>query len=206
MRAPNTFEYRLLVELSPHSRGLPRSVPAAALARALMLSGVMAPESYLGFPGTALCPDPDAECWVHGADAFRLTLANGAPPAINAAASRLFERWGRITGPAAEDWRPGSYIIESSFKFSPAGYFRSRGLKHTLRKTGDGGAYRLELTHAALKKNIIRDIAYVSNAGRGITITVAAGHKFHPADFVRECFVLPDKNDWVRVSVKSVGG
>jgi radical SAM superfamily enzyme YgiQ (UPF0313 family) len=198
---------RLRVEAGAKSRGVPRKMLGVAIARALMLTEPALTPFYRGYGGSFW--DEGNETWVTGADALTLlwrreavarlhmVLSDAASlEAINAKMSG----WGEVLGLAEEAWRPERLEIRSPRAVRPDDYLRSRALKHTLRKNGDGG-YNFDLAPPSRKKGFVERLETSRRDDGGTDCLVVPGAKFAASEFLR----LSCGPEWVRVESVAYG-
>jgi hypothetical protein len=96
----------------------------------------------------------------------------------------------------------GSIIFRSPFRFNPDGYCKTKGIKYTMRKTGEG-AYRCEFSKESLKKKILAGLSLVIHPSRWV-VTVTPEPKFRAEGFAQSAFDLPDPAEWVRIGMNAV--
>jgi hypothetical protein len=96
----------------------------------------------------------------------------------------------------------GSIIFCSPFRFNPDGYCKTKGIKYTMRKTGEG-AYRCEFSKESLKKKILAGLSLVIHPSRWV-VTVTPEPKFRAEGFAQSAFDLPDPAEWVRIGMNAV--
>lgn len=199
-------------------RGLPRKYFGLVLARALMKTvPELAPyfHSYIGSFWVKGAPETD---WISGDDIIRFSWDKQAWPMLDKilAEPRLLnmvnaslEGWGVLTSasPVAfkDTYCSGIRLhIDSPYDFDGVTYFKKSGLKYTLYKSGEG-CYYLRFTRESLKKRVLSQCALTKRSGTsGVSLDVVPGERFDAACFLRYAFVLPSKNDWVRI--KAVSG
>lgn len=198
-------------------RGLPRKYVGLVLARALMKT---VPEltpyfrSYLGSFWERDAPESD---WITGDDIIRLSWDKQALPILDKIWTEpcllnmvnvSLEGWCVLNSAPDTD---GSIScvrlrIDSPCDFDGAAYFKKRGLKYTLYKSAEG-CYQLRFTPESLKKKVISQCAVTRRSGTaGVSVDIVPGENFDAAGFLRYAFVLPSRNDWVRIrAVSSIG-
>lgn len=89
--------------------------------------------------------------------------------------------------------------IVSPFACEPGSYLQTAGLKHTLRKDGNGKV--CDFAKDALKKKILRNLQW-QNIESGSTVHVVSLAKFAPVDFLRDAFVLPRSEVWTATQAR----
>jgi hypothetical protein len=188
-------ELSFLVDLKKRCRGLPRSVPAAALACALMRAGPACVPFYAGYLRSYWSRD-FAPCWIDGCDIISLRwqkqgeepvrrlLRNAAGiSAINA----LLAEWGECIAIVPGEPEECLLSVRSPFGFEPRPYCERRGITYTLRKADDR-SYWFEFTKQALKKKLIKSLSLSNTTAGGTDLSLVVTKKFDPQEFVRESF------------------
>ncbi|MFH1245681.1 MAG: radical SAM protein [Candidatus Omnitrophota bacterium] len=206
------------VTVNALARGLPRKYFGLVLARALMKTAPeLAPyfRSYISSFRVRGVPGAD---WISGDDIIRLSWDKQALPTLDKilAEPRLLnmvnaslQGWGVLTSasPVAfnDTYCSGIRLhIDSPYDFDGLTYFKKSGLKYTLYKSGEG-CYQLRFTRESLKKRVISQCALTKRSGAsGVLLDVVPGENFDAAYFLRYAFVLPSKNDWVKIKAVSI--
>ena len=197
-------------------RGLTRKYFGIALARALMKADESLIPYFKRYVSSRWAIDESAPVWIIGDDVITLSWDKGALPILSAglnnenfvdAVNIHLARWGELK--SAEDKNRASFKlkIESPCEFDGSDYFKKKGLKYTLRRSGES-SYYFEFTKDALKKNAMSQFSYVLiKSGSGISnrasIDMIPGSKFDPEEFLKEAFIYRRKNDWVKAVVNS---
>ena len=203
---------RFQVSVGPASRGIPRKMVGVALARALMLTDRGLAPHYRGYAGT-FWADSDREVWITGDDVVSLTFAGEvcervealiAHPGMRAAINLQLGAWARVEGMALAEWSPEVLHIETPFELRADRYLKPRGLKHVLRKQGDG-SYLYELIPQSAKKGFLKSITTQRLSTGNMLCKVELGPKFQAREFATEAFALPRTGDWVRALMRSEG-
>ncbi len=206
------------VTVGGRARGLPRKYFGIVLARAIMKADAGLVEYFRSYSASAWDKKPGAPVWIAGDDIISLIWDKKAgsllekidsSQAFRDAVNRDLGEWGVLRGNKdAKSSVTVEIIIDSPFAFSGATYFKKRGLKYTSYGKGRG-EYRFEFTETSLKKKIMSQcVLTAKNAGSGenlpeVSLLIMPGGKFDLEEFLKEAFVLPGKNDWVRISVIS---
>jgi hypothetical protein len=121
-------------------------------------------------------------------------------PANVSLINEFLGKWGTLVRIWNGDTLSWKLAIQSPFPFEPKTYFAKKGLPFTLRKTGERN-YSFAFSPKALKKKLIGALTYSSTKEGGADISVSVFGKFDPEEFVKNAFVYPNENDWVRVRV-----
>ena len=111
-----------------------------------------------------------------------------------------FEPYGELGPELKEEFR---LKIVSPYKFEPMNYFKKRGIKYTLVKTGDNN-YELIFTKDSLKKNIINFCAY-SVDKENFSITIMPKAKLNIEEFLKEAFIFSNNKEWARIDIRAQG-
>jgi radical SAM superfamily enzyme YgiQ (UPF0313 family) len=203
------FHFRVTV--LKKAAGLPRAVVGVALGRGLMRADERLVEGYRGFRGSASIKTWGLD-WIIGDDYITLAWDASCEPVIGEAltdrqlltkVNDAMNGYGTVVGMVSEQTSASSAIVfHSTFRFNPDGYGKTNGLKHTLRKTGEG-AYRYDFSKEALKKKVIAELSLVILPDEW-TVTVAPGPKFAAEKFAQSVFALPDPVEWVNVGMEAV--
>ncbi len=199
----NERTLRLWVRVGEKGRGVPRKMVAVALARALMLTYPDLTPAYRGFAGSHWYED-DKPCGVIGDDAFEMRFDVSQVDLLTRIASAVdlralvnaeMEGWGEFLGIVGESWRPREVEVTGEFQFQPDKYFKSNGIKYTLRKP-EPGVHHFDLTPPSLKKGIVGELRYRPESQR---VTLKPGPKFRYGEFVKEAFVWKDPTQSARM-------
>ncbi|MCM2276670.1 MAG: radical SAM protein [Oligoflexia bacterium] len=183
-----------LVEVGAPARGLPRKMMGVALARALMLSASELVPLFRGFAGAHWSKE-DEPVWVTGKDALTLVWSE---PALALLASRLADpawlarvnaelgEWGKLLGAVPPSgWAPSGLRLVTSWEPRLEAYLKARGLKHTLRKDGDGG-YVFELTPESVRRGFLRKLSRKKLEDGAFGCELATGPKFELTEFLAQ--------------------
>lgn len=200
---------RIRMSVSERGRGLTRRYPATALARALMLADPSLAPFFRSCAASYWQGSSDAPVWLTGddimtiswgPDAAKLLAKRCAQKPFIADVNRHLEGWGVFRGLAPDAPETFRLTALSPFPLAADGYFKARGLKHTLTKNAAKTVSTLVFTKDALKKDIVRECSFAAREG-GIEMSIAPGRKFSADEFMREAFACPGKHDWVRVGL-----
>lgn len=212
------------VDLSPLSRGLPRKYLGLALARALMQADNKLTEYFRFFHDSYVvnnwCNKDRSlndlrlkPVYIYGYDIFSLVWLKEAIPLLDKQLNQesffnlvnlKFSPWGKLIASEVSNNSEVKIKFTSPYEFSSRDYFKKRGLSHQLTKL-DRDCYRLDFTKSAIKENIIKDLSFFrspTNKDQLISLSLSPSKKFNIEDFVKESFVYPSKNDWLRVMVR----
>jgi radical SAM superfamily enzyme YgiQ (UPF0313 family) len=197
-------------------QGLPRKYPALILASCLMRADKdLAP--YFWRYREAWAPGEKETCWVAGDDGLVLDwLPEGlerlrrrlADADFLADVNAAFAEWGMLLGEIPESLKPKDEAREWRYEFrSPFApdmdrFGKAKGLRSTLKKSGNARAY--ELSKDSLKKRILKAVtAEPLGEGQGWLVRVETAVKFSPEEFLRDAFALPAPEEWVRISAQA---
>jgi radical SAM superfamily enzyme YgiQ (UPF0313 family) len=195
---------RAWVTVGPKGRGAPRKMVAVALARALMLSFPDLTPYYRGYVRSCWSDD-EKPCWVVGDDSLELRFDEAALPLLEqvlngsdlrALVDKAMGGWAELRGPASEHWVPKEVQLSGELRFSPERYFKSYGIKYTLRKP-EAGLQLFDLTPPSLKKGVLRDLKYFPDGKR---LSLTPGPKFHYGEFVERAFQWKEPGEAWRVT------
>lgn len=197
--------------LGPFFRGIPRKMAGVALARALMLSESRATHAYRGF-GSSFLQTMFSSDWLIGEDIVTLNWdgsfvnalrslfeAHGFIANVNARLEGHGILHGQVTGTVLPNVK---ITMKSPFPFDLSGFSNSRSLRFMMRRTGTG-CMQYEISRDSLKKKIITDCFSKQSPDGGVEVTCTPGVKFVPDEFAQTAFVLPQKNDWVRIEMRA---
>jgi hypothetical protein len=206
------------VSVGEPGRGVLRKYVGIALARALMKTEAALTPYFRSYVSSVWASDETTPVWVTGDDIVTLAWDRRALPILEEAlADRKFlaavnghlGSWGSLAGAGDGTRALFSLRMESPYEFDGSGYFRRRGLKHTLYRDGPA-SYHLKFTGDSMKKGIVSGCSVAAKAedagGGGVAVDIVPGAKFDAEEFVRETFAYPRKNDWVRIKVTSTMG
>ncbi len=205
----NTEKVSFLIDASDRSRGLPRAIVGAALARAIMRAVPETVSSYAGYGGT-FWSQGDNPCWMVGRDVATLLWSATGVERVKAALSdesllskinTAFVSWGRVVSVCKTEPVWWSLLLRSSHPFDPKGYCAEKGLSYTLKKTG-ALAYSFGFSPKAAKKKLIRSLSYKMSDIGETEIVLAISSKFDVEEFVKKVFICADENEWVTVRVE----
>jgi hypothetical protein len=165
----------------------------------------------------AWAPGEKETCWVAGDDGLVLDwLPEGlerlrrrlADADFLADVNAAFAEWGMLLGEIPESLKPKDEAREWRYEFrSPFApdmdrFGKAKGLRSTLKKSGNARAY--ELSKDSLKKRILKAVtAEPLGEGQGWLVRVETAVKFSPEEFLRDAFALPAPEEWVRISAQA---
>jgi hypothetical protein len=207
--AERLFHFRVAV--LEKAAGLPRAIVGIALGRALMRVDDRLVEGYRGYRGAVSIKNWGSD-WIIGDDCSTLAWDTASEGTIREvlADSRNLARindemngYGTVVRLVSDTAiANGSIIFRSPFRFNPDGYCKTKGIKYTMRKTGEG-AYRCEFSKESLKKKILAGLSLVIHPSRWV-VTVTPEPKFRAEGFAQSAFDLPDPAEWVRIGMNAV--
>jgi radical SAM superfamily enzyme YgiQ (UPF0313 family) len=208
--AKDRREIPFLVFVEEKARGVPRKAVGAALARALMKAVPDYVEWYRGFKGSFWQQD-EHPTWVTGDDGISLFWLGAGIGRLRADLNTpLFldkvnfhmEGWARLLG-LSEGKIPDIVLkVTSPFEFRGEDYLKSRGMKYTSRKLGEG-SYRFDFTADSIKKKYLNHLTLKKERDGEWLLSLTPGERFNPTDFTKEAFLLPSPSDFVRIRVKA---
>ncbi len=180
---------KVVLDVGPRGVGVPRSMVAVAVARALMLEDAVLTETYRGARAAGSGPLEEVN-WLGGLEeltlAFRLEGMEALravledPQRLSRVNTELGD-WAKVsTAVQTAPWHPRVIELSGPFRFRPEAYLKTRGIKYTLRKT-TAGEQIYELTPQSVKKGVLRG---VHMDGPRSTLRLEAGPKFEFAPFL----------------------
>ncbi|MDB5105522.1 MAG: hypothetical protein JWP91_3211 [Fibrobacteres bacterium] len=194
---------------------LPRKYPALVLASCLMRADKALTPFFWRFR-EAWAPGSKELCWVAGDDGVLLDwLPEGlallrerlADPDFLADVNGALAEWGELKGEIplslkpAEEGREWAYQFRSPFRLDFDSYAKAKGLKFTLKKVDGVRVY--ELSKDSLKKRVLSTLTAVEGdgpKGKEWVVSAQGAGKFVPEDFLRNAFLLPSGEEWMRTT------
>jgi hypothetical protein len=200
----SAFHFRIIA--GEYFRGVPRALRRVALARAMMLADRRLVDAYRRIESDsaygALFSD-----WLTGYDSVTLYFDNkwkdliqklSIDSAFIKKVNNILGDKEKLTGDCQSCDIPGRFIsMESAFPFDPSRFCKSKSLKFTLTKTADNCMHCV-FSKEALKKKILSDCFSLKKSDM-VEVKIFPGLKFDVEEFARTAFILPQKEDWVRI-------
>jgi radical SAM superfamily enzyme YgiQ (UPF0313 family) len=206
----NTQPLPLRVNLLPSMKGLPRSLAGSLIASAFMQEWDDLVPHYLGYAGSLW----DSDCAIPaviGADILTLkwtiegvALIRGLlakPASLKKLNARLAPRL-ELLGEAEARPEKVEFVVRSPFPFNPSAYCEKARLKHTLRKPEPTLAV-FDFAPQVLKKSSVKAMS-CRTLENGCELRLTALTNFDCIDLLKNGFVLPTPEEWVRATVEAL--
>jgi radical SAM superfamily enzyme YgiQ (UPF0313 family) len=199
--------FRIWVD--PPLGNVPVAMRGTMLARALLMADPALVPEYWGNGGSRVAgaqgwervtgDDIVSLCWLAPADAA-VRLRIGDATFCTSVAGFLGEKLTLIGIVEQALENPAVIVFSSPFPFDPAEFCSRKSLKFTLCKTGPFTAdYRL--SRDSLRKKVWSGCTVEQGRDARHRVTIVPGPRFSPAEFAQTAFKLPEKSDWVRISM-----
>ncbi len=179
-------KFSFKVSVGPSSLGVQRKMLGVALARAFMLAEPGLTETYRGYAGS-FWDEKDTPVWIAGEDRIDLFFDTSAEPIllnifknstkIENINKLLGNNWGSVLELLSTETKPVHLKLNSRVSINIEDFLKQRGLKYSLRKTGEG-AYQYDFIPQALKKGI-----FSSLRKSPLSYEFTLGPKFNWIDF-----------------------
>jgi radical SAM superfamily enzyme YgiQ (UPF0313 family) len=199
----------ILVNVTDRGRGLDRRFVGAALARAIMQVDAGTIAGYRRYGGAFWDPCGKG-CQVVGDDVLTLYWDQATVARIRermkstAYVKKIngeMDGWGIVKGVAASTAGEWTLSVLSPFAFEGKRYFETRGIRYTLRRSGEEN-YRMDFSADSLRKKIIAAMEFCRRRD-GCVLKIVPGPKYEVNEFLHEAFVLPTPDEWVRIHIEA---